>query len=166
MLVQTLIDKAKEKSQLSQEQLASAMGIAKSNFSNWKKGDHTPSPVHTAFLATLAGVDPLMAIAEIEAEKKPTSENLWVAAGVKLGGDGGIVNLLNNKEMRYRYHDSSHLFDLATDHHNSRTNSVTLNDQAQQKQKPQLRKQPGLSHVIGERDVKEQPLNSNVTSNY
>ena len=93
MLVQTLIDKAKEKSQMTLGQLAAEMGIAQSNFSNWKKGDHTPSPAHTAFLAKLAGVDPLMAIAEIEAEKKPTSENLWVAAGVKLGGDGGIRTL-------------------------------------------------------------------------
>ena len=86
MLVQTLIDKAKEKSQLTQGQLAESMGIAKSHISMWKKGEYLPSPVHTAFLAKLAGVDPLMAIAEIEAEKKPTSENLWVAAGVKLGG--------------------------------------------------------------------------------
>ena len=36
----------------------------------------------------------------------------------------------------------------------------------QAQQKPQLSEQPGLSHVIGERDVKEQPFNLNVTSNY
>ena len=49
-----------------------------------------PSPVQTAFLAKLAGVDPLVAVAEIEAEKKPTSASLWAAIGVKIGGDEGI----------------------------------------------------------------------------
>ena len=38
--------------------------------------------------------------------------------------------------------------------------------QAQQKQKPQLREQLGPNHVIRDRDVKEQPLDLNVTSNY
>lgn len=93
MLVETLIDKARKKSQLSLGEMASKMGIAQSNLSNWKKGDNTPSPVHTAFLAKLAGVDPLVAIAEIEAEKKPTSVSLWAAIGVKIGGDEGIRTL-------------------------------------------------------------------------
>ena len=43
---------------------------------------------------------------------------------------------------------------------------LALDDQVQQKQKPQLREQPGPNHVIRDRDVKEQPLDLNVTSNY
>lgn len=93
MLVETLIDRAKKNSQLTQCQLAATMGVPKSSLSNWKKGDYAPSPVQTAFLAKLAGVDPLVAIAEIEAEKKPTSASLWAAIGVEIGGDEGIRTL-------------------------------------------------------------------------
>ena len=40
-----------------------------------------PSSAYTAFLVELA-VDPLVAIAEIEAEKKPTSASLWAAIAI------------------------------------------------------------------------------------
>ncbi len=93
MLVKTLIDKAKEKSHLTQGQMAVRLQTCDSVVSEWKKGKSLPSPVQTAFLAKLAGVDPLVAIAEIEAEKKPTSASLWAAIGVKIGGDEGIRTL-------------------------------------------------------------------------
>ena len=93
MLVKTLIDKAKEKSQIPLGKLAEDMGIAQSHISCWKRGDYLPSPAQTAFLANLAGIDPIIAIAEIEAEKKPAAAKLWQAAGINIGGNGGIRTL-------------------------------------------------------------------------
>lgn len=93
MLVKTLIDKAQEECLCTLGQLARMMEVPQSRLSEWKNGKCSPSPAQTAYMASLAGVNPILAIAEIEAEKKPDTIDLWQAAGVKIGGNGGIRTL-------------------------------------------------------------------------
>lgn len=69
MKIAELIEKAKARANLpSDYALAKAIGVQNGNIANWKKGKRHPSNQEAIQLATLAGVDELAVIAQIELE--------------------------------------------------------------------------------------------------
>ena len=67
MEITELLDRAKERANLSSDYaLAKAIGIPAGNLSNIRKGRTHPSNAEAVQLATLAGLDEMQVIAEIE----------------------------------------------------------------------------------------------------
>lgn len=75
MKINELIDAAKVRANIASDYaLAKALNIDRRNVSDWRKGKKHPNNAEAVQLATLAGIDELRVIAEIEKETANTPE--------------------------------------------------------------------------------------------
>jgi hypothetical protein len=75
MDINALLDQAKTRANLpSDYALAKALGIPQSNTTNWRKGKRHPSNEEAVQLATLAGLNEMQVIAEIEMASATTEK--------------------------------------------------------------------------------------------
>ena len=80
MKIEELLDKAKERANLTSDyKLAKALGLTAGNISNIRKGRAHPSNAVAVQLATLAGLDEMRVIAEIELRtaNTPKKKEFW-----------------------------------------------------------------------------------------
>jgi plasmid maintenance system antidote protein VapI len=80
MSVIELMEKAKKRANIESDYaLAKAMGLDRKIISAWRNGKRHPSTEEAVQLATLAGLDEMMVIAQIEYESanKPEKKRFW-----------------------------------------------------------------------------------------